>query len=473
MEHRYIKTNLLIVVLTFSIQSYSQIAFQKTFWNADTITNHYGHSVVQLANEGYFIAGASVNTQNYVGYGMLKRTNKYGSELWTNYYSITGQNDMEFSNIQNTSDGNFITTGVVNFGFSDPRYYDAYIAKLDTMGNVLWQKNYGGDYRQWTREVKETSDSGFILGGYNEPNGTAASISYYLVRTNSFGDTTWTRTYDNSGYQQTGESVEQTTDGGYVIAGHSNSHFTYGVAFIIKTNSTGDTLWTKYLTELSTSRAYDVINAHNGNIIVSGYSKLNINGCSQPFLVELDLNGNIIWFDIYEDGPCGWSYSVTKTNDNGYALFGMDNNSDGYLIKTDSLGTQLWHRKFNENSFISGYNVRQTTDNGFVMTGTTGNMDINVLLIKTNENGDILNTNEIENKEDIFIYPNPTNANITIQISEQIQVDYLRVYNSLGQQLLYIELKEEHIVDLNTSVLSSGVYYLDIGGIISKKIIKN
>jgi len=244
MEHINKKTIVLLFALTLSIQCFSQIAFQKTFWNSDTITNHYGYSVIQLANEGFVIAGASVNTVNYNGQGMLKRTDKYGNEQWTNYYSMSGQNDMEFSCIQKTNDGSLIVTGVVNFGFSDSRYYDAYLAKIDTLGNTIWQKNYGGDYRQWTREVKETSDNGFIIGGYNEPDGTASSISFYLIKTNSLGDTLWTQTYDNSGYQQTGESVEQTTDNGFAIVGHSNSHFTSGVALVIKTNSNGDTLWT-------------------------------------------------------------------------------------------------------------------------------------------------------------------------------------------------------------------------------------
>ncbi|NEN25707.1 T9SS type A sorting domain-containing protein [Cryomorpha ignava] len=463
MENILRKPILLLLTLVLSIQCYGQISFQKTFWNPDTITNHRGFSVVQLSDEGYAIAGASG------GFGILKRTDKYGNELWTNYYSVQEQDDLAFSNIQKTMDGNLIVTGVVNFGFSDSRYYDAYLAKIDTLGNVLWQKNYGGNYRQWTRSVKETTDNGFILGGYNEINGSASSISFYLVRTNVLGDTLWTRSYD-IGYQQSGEAVAQTTDSGFVIVG--NSHFTSGVALVIKTDSNGDTLWTKYLTDISTSGAYDVTNANNGNIIISGFSQLNINGCSQPFLMEIDLNGNMIWYALYQDGPCGWSYAVTKTNDNGYALFGMDNNSDGYLIKTDSVGSQQWYRKFDENSFVSGYDIRQTSDNGFIMTGTTGNTNINVLLIKTNDSGDVVSTSEIESKQGIVIFPNPTNDNITIQIPEYFQVDYLRVYNNLGQQLLQKEIKDQHRINLNTSVLPSGIYYIKIGSLMTKKIIK-
>jgi len=456
-----------ICLSLYSLQTYGQISFQKTFWSAGPDIADYGQSVVQAGDEGYFIAGVRVNNG---GAALLKRTDKYGNEIWTKYFSTPGSDDLTFDNIQKTSDNNLIMAGVANYGFSDSRYYDAYLTKIDTMGNVLWHKTYGGNHRQRALQVKETSDKGFILGGWNEIYGTAIS-SFYLVKTDDKGDTLWTRTYHN-GNQQYANAVEQTSENGFVIVGSIRLPAIGSFMYVIKTDGNGDTLWTRALTEFDNGAAYDVTNATNGNIIITGYSTFN--GCSQPILVELDLNGRIAWHQIYSEGPCGWSYSVSKTRDNGYALFGLDADSNVSLIKTDQTGTQSWFQKFDENLYDYGYNVRQTTDGGFILTGVTTNTNIaNILLIKTGENGTVISTTDTDDDPAIVIYPNPAGDHIKIEIPGKAKYNNLKFYNILGRELAVKDIKNKDYIEMDISSYSSGIYFINIDNEIVRKVVKN
>jgi len=448
------KTYFIVVLLTanlFPVLSSGQISFQKNF-GADS-TGNYGQSVVQASDSGYFVAGVRVSGvfPNIIGEGILKRTDKYGNEIRTNYYSTPGSDDLTFDHMEITSDSNLVLAGVVNYGLGN---YDVYLTKMDTAGNVLWYKNYGGDYRQRGLQVKETFDNGFIIGGWNEVTGSAASSSLYLIKTNSIGDTLWTRAYPNNS-QQYGFTVAQTPDSGYVIAGNIWLPTQLGTdIFIIKTNASGDTLWTKVIDYSGSGEARDIAVSENGNIIISGW--IAPAGCADPFLAELDLNGNILWFQTYDNGFCEWNYSLCKTNDNGYALFGMDHSSDYYLIKTDSAGNEQWYKKFDERSADYGYNVRQTSDDGFIMTGIAADTtSINIILIKTDGNGNIsIGLNEIYHSDELKFYPNPSTGIIYTELVEKTTISF---YNVTGALVKSVSVQPGEIIDLNE--LTNGIYF--------------
>lgn len=460
-------TRLLFLALLLSQIVNGQIVFQKNY-GLDTIGD-YGNSVIQSSDEGYYIAGGKVtsNGNSFTGEAIIKRTDKYGNELWTINYSTFGSIDLEFKSIEKTSDNNLIVTGSVVYPFSG-NYTNVYLSKIDTLGNVIWSKNYGGLYRQSAYQVKETTDGGFVIGGFNEVNGGAIS-SFNIIKTNSLGDTIWTKNYPN-GMQQYGKSITQTSDNGYAIAGSITIPTASGEYFyVIKTNSTGDTIWTKIITDFGNGSASEIISKSNGNILLSGYSTLN--GCSQPILIKLNSNGDILWSKIYTDGPCGWAMSICSTNDNGYALLGLDANYKCYLIKTDSAGNQEWYNKFSEKTFNYGYNIKQTSDLGYIMIGITSDNNVsNILLIKTNNAGTVLGTENIINEKSKFsAYPNPTNGIITINMSEK-NVGF-RIFNSIGQ-LLFTKDSNKSIETFDLSNYSNGFYYIKSGNQ-TTKIIKH
>ncbi len=456
------KKLLLLIALLSAQISYAQVSFQKNYGAANT--NEYGQSVIQAADSGYYVAGSKVHTNPIIGEGLLMRTDKQGNEVWTKTYVTNSSLDIGFDNVIHTSDGKLMMVGVAVYTL--PQNYDVCLVKVDTAGNQLWMQRYGGDYRQRGMQVKETFDHGFIIGGWNEMFGTATS-NFYLIRTDSIGDTLWTRNYP-TGHQQYGYAVDQMPDSGFVIAG-SIDVATFGTStYVIRTDKSGDTLWTKILSSIDYSAAYDVRANADGHIMISGYS--NMSGCSQPLLAELDGNGDLLWHEQYTDGPCGWSYSVAKTNDGGYAVFGMDNTSNFYLIKTDVNGQQDWYQKFDEMPGEFGYSMKQTSDNGYIMAGIgNDNGNINIVLVKTGSDGTVLSNQLISDiKQDISIYPNPASSVVYIQHNGDIRA--IELYDITGK--LISSYGEVDRIDV--SGLAKGVYYVQCStgeGVVTEKVI--
>jgi Secretion system C-terminal sorting domain len=462
------KKIIFIAIFTFIVQkSNAQISFQKNY-GIDTLIE-YGNSVIQYDNETYFVAGSRVSPLggSFIGEGSLSKFDKFGNEIWTKYINQIGSTDLEFKHIEKTKDNNLVVCGAVVFPFAG-NYTNCYISKMDTLGSQIWSKNYGGLFRQSTYDIQETYDGGFILNGFTEPTGSAIS-SFYLLKLNSSGDSIWSKNY-SSIYQEYSNAVTQTTDSGFVIVGNSYSQFTFGVSYIIKTNQTGDTLWTKYLTSLSDSKAFDVTTSSNGNIVVTG---VRGNGCVEPFLLELDLSGNVIWQKSYSNGICSYANSICKTTDNGFAICGINkDNQQCYLIKTDSIGNQQWSRNFSEKTFNEGFNIRQTIDNGYIMTGITSNDNKpNILLIKTNGSGIVLSVeNNQIGKDENKLYPNPITNELTFEVSSKILNSNISVLNSIGQTL-YSKIIKTTTDKINFTNYSNGVYFIRIENK-SYKIIK-
>jgi Secretion system C-terminal sorting domain len=427
----------------------AQISFQKIY-NKDSIAD-YAQSVVQADDAGFYTTGVRVRKVNTIFYGeaLLQKTDKFGNEIWTKYYATPRSNDLTFDNIQKTSDNKLILTGIVNYGIvNGSGDYDVYLTKCDLDGNVLWSKNYGGSLKQRGLQVKETYDKGFVIGGWSEIGSVTVP---FLIKTNSVGDTLWTKKYINSPTNSV-HTIIQTKDSGYIMAGSNSVNI-----FVMKTDVKGETLWTKSMNNLGNSNTYDIAVANNGNFIIAGYGSNN-NCLSAPLLMELDQSGNILWTKIYDNGACGWIYSISKTSDNGYALFGMDGQYVPYLIKTDANGVQQWYQKFDLGNVLSyGTNLRTTSDNGFIMTGYASG---NIFLIKTNENGDVLTDLKNLNLENyITIYPNPTNTS-EINVKSTEKANYTLMDLS-GKVLDFGKLSEgNNTLQLNS--IQNGMYLLKV-----------
>jgi len=160
--------------------------------------------------------------------------------IWTKIYG-GDRNDVAYS-VQQTDDMGFIIGG---YTYSFPAgNWNVYLIKTDSFGNSLWTKTYGGSLAENCRSVRQTFDGGYILSGRTESFG-AGGYDAYLVKTDSNGDTLWTRTFGGV-LNEYGVEVEQTADSEYVITGRTASFGTYGVmdVYLIKTDANGDTLWT-------------------------------------------------------------------------------------------------------------------------------------------------------------------------------------------------------------------------------------
>ncbi len=228
--------------------------------------------------------------------------------------------------------------------------------------------------------VQQTSDGGYIVTGNTWSFGDSGQV--YLVKTNEFGDTLWTRTYGgtNTDYAY---SVQQTSDGGYIVAGYTGPYGSYPTqVYLIKTYLNGDTIWTRTYGGAGYDEGYSVQQTTDGGYIVAGSRPSD-----QIYLIKTDAIGDTLWSRTYGGGK---GYCVQQTLDLGYIITGSG--SQVYLIKTDASGNALWTQTYGGTGVDEGYSVQQTSDGGYIIAGQTysfGN-DSQVYLIKTDASGDTL-----------------------------------------------------------------------------------
>ncbi|MCK4662483.1 MAG: carboxypeptidase-like regulatory domain-containing protein, partial [Bacteroidales bacterium] len=266
-------------------------------------------------------------------------------------------------------------------------------------GDTLWTKTYGGadDDKGWC--VQQTSDEGYVITGWTKSYG-AGSYDIYLVKTNAAGDTIWTKSYDGEDGSDDARCIRQTPDGGYIIAGNTQPIGIMGsYIWLIKTNSSGDTLWTKKWGEtpipaINTGRCVQLTS--DGGYIISGYAQFLGSNNEEAYLLKTDADGNTDWINFYGGTAYEIGYWTQQTSDGGYIVVGYttsfgNGNEDVYLIKTDEVGDTVWTKFYGGTGMDLGYSVQQTSDNGYIIAGLTdsfGEGNYDAYIIKTNEVGD-------------------------------------------------------------------------------------
>jgi hypothetical protein len=390
--------------------------------------------------------------------------------------------------VQQTSDGGYIVAGnTISFGAGS---HDVYLVKTNSSGDTLWTRTYGGASYDYGYFVQQTSDSGYILAGYTNSFG-AGSYDVYLVKTNSSGDTLWTRTYGGTG-RDAGASVQQTSDGGYIVAGYTNS-FGAGAydVYLVRTNSSGDTLWTRTCGGADNDGGNSVQQTSDSGYIVAGYTESFGVGSGDVYLVKTNSSGDTLWTRTYGGASYDRGYSVQQTSDGGYIVAGSSNfvgatPGDVYLIKTKSSGDTLWTRAYGGASYDRGYSVQQTSDGGYIFAGETysfGAGAYDVYLIKTLGDGtlSVQDYRTVMPAEFALLqnYPNPFNPATVIryQIPVRSKVT-VKVCDLLGRNVatLVDEVQEagDRSVEWDASGMSSGVYFYRLqAGVVtqSKKLI--
>jgi hypothetical protein len=348
----------------------------------------FGYSVQQTSDGGYVVAGVynwsrpGFNPQVY-----LIKTNASGDAVWTRTYG--GKVADEGYSVRQTSDGGYIVTGCT-WSFRDTLYGDVYLIKTNTSGDTLWTRTFGGKGVDKGESVRQTSDGGYIVAGFTSSFG-AGGLDVYLIKTNASGDTLWTRVLGGTS-EAYANSVQQTSDGGYVIAG-----VIFGHVYLIKTNSSGDTLWTRIYGGANLDEGYSVQQTSDGGYIVAGDTRSFGAGGADVYLIKTNASGDTLWTRTYGGTSDDQGYSVQQTSDGGYIIAGTTESFgagglDVYLIKTNASGDTLWTRTYGGTKFDCGYSVQQTSDGGYVVAGYTysfGAGGSDVYLIKTDANGNV------------------------------------------------------------------------------------
>ena len=199
-----------------------------------------------------------------------------------------GTDDDGAYSVQQTSDGGYIVAGHTNsFGAGGD---DIFLIKTDANGNIIWAKTYGGTDYDWAHSVQQTSDGGYIVAGVTFSFGTGYSDAF-LVKTDANGNIVWAKTYMGT-YSDYAYSVQQTSDGGYIVAGHTNSFGAGYDAFLVKTDANGNIQWAKTYGRTGWDEAYSVQQTSDGGYILAGFT-YSFDADDDIFLIKTDANGNI------------------------------------------------------------------------------------------------------------------------------------------------------------------------------------
>jgi len=432
------RTMTVLLALLIPLTAGAQITFERTYGGT---SGDEGYSVQQTSDGGYIVAGWTGLYGTGWDDAILIKTDEAGDTMWVRPY---GGPDGELGySVDQTGDGGYIIAGWTSSFGAGAR--DVYLIKTDGVGNAVWVRTYGAQEHEEGHSVEQTLDGGYVVAGYTHSFG-AGNNDVYLIKTDSGGDTMWACTYGGS-LEDEGHSVEQTMDGGYIVAGHTHS-FGSGLddVYLIKTDDQGDTVWTRTYGGPEHDVGYSVEQTSDGGYVIAGYTYSFGSGQADVYLIKTDGAGDTVWTRTY--GGSGWETgsSVAETDGGGYVIVGRTNSfgegGELYLIRTDGAGDTVWTRTYGDSLYEAGYAVEQTSDGGYIISGEAtsfGTGESDVYLIKTDADGLVQvseDHGEIPRPECQYLaqnYPNPfrTRTAITYALPDQQPVT-LAIYDVRG-----------------------------------------
>jgi len=333
----------------------------------------WGNCIQMTSDGGYIISGTNFRNawSLWYSYFYLIKIDSNGNEEW---HQIFGEYNSEHvaKSVQQTTDGGYIIAGFQGVTFE----YDAVVHKTDSEGKISWSCTFGdpNEYDN-AQSIQQTSDGGYIITGMTNSYG-AIGTDALLIKLDSNGRDEWIKTLGGSG-SDTGYCVKQTSDGGFIIVGESDSFSDSGDVYLVKTDSSGNEEWNQTFGDIEWDGGYNIDLTSDGGYIITGwYGNENFN--SDVYLIKTDASGNEEWSQVYDGGDYDEGYSVQQTTDGGYFITGLytdpeNYDPDVYLIKTDASGNEEWSKKIdNGNTEDVGYCGIQTSYNEYIVAGYTG-----------------------------------------------------------------------------------------------------
>ena len=290
------------------------------------------YEVQQTSDGGYIMAGYTYTTDVYV-----VKTDASGNLLWRRTYGWGGTLDLGYS-VQQTNDGGYIIGGTTYFGGVGSQ--DFWLIKINADGDTIWTRTFGGQGIDCGLCARQTNDGGYIFIGDNTSYG-AGGIDILLVKTDSLGNQIWQHTYGGGSDDAAGvHCVEQTDDGGYILIGTTFSYSAGGAdMWLIKTDANGDTLWTRTYGGTDYDDGRSVQQTSDGGFILCGIKTGYGFGGNDFWLVKTDAAGDSLWSCTFGGAGNDVPFEIRQTSDEGYVTVGNLNDnwyagiSDIYVVR--------------------------------------------------------------------------------------------------------------------------------------------
>lgn len=338
-----------------------------------------GIDVEQTKDGGYIVAGHSTSAGLTKIY--LIKTKADGVKQWDNVF---GDTQSYYTHaITQTKDGGYIITGHI---FVKPGCMGLFLLKVDANGHEKWKKTLGKGSSNSGSDVQQTKDGGYIITGYFK----VADASFYLtqlclIKTDADGNMQWEKAYGETTGSSEGQSVMQTKDGDFIVTGFTNVLGSKKDLFLVKTGAYGDIIWEKTFGGLNDDSGYSIQQTTDGGYIVVGSTKSFGTGDNDTYLIKIDADGDKQWEKNFGGSYDDCGYSVQQTTDGSYIIY--SGSSGRSITKVDTDGNQLWQKLL---SVKGGYSVKQTADHGYIVTGHAGsdlNCDVSLIKIKPEVDG--------------------------------------------------------------------------------------
>jgi hypothetical protein len=303
--------------------------------------------------------------------------------VWQKTYVSSGGYVFYVSSIQQTSDGGYIAAGNIG-GVWFGEYSDIYIVNLDAYGNILWEKTYGGDKSDYATSIQQTTDGGYIIGGYSNSFGVGYN-NFYVIKLDANGNKVWDNNYTSGNCGDEAYSIQQTNDGGYIVAGNTcrwgfgkESYF-----YVIKLDTSGNVVWS---TIPQRGGARSIQQTTDSGYIIAGDGP-DVGYYTDFYIIKLDASGSKVWEKTYGGSRDDWASSIQQTSDGGYIVAGGTwsfgaGSADFYIIKLDASGSKVWEKTYGWIDYDIAYSIQQTSDGGYIVAGS-GSENI----IKLDSNG--------------------------------------------------------------------------------------
>ncbi|MCP4365811.1 MAG: hypothetical protein GY800_11020 [Planctomycetes bacterium] len=344
------------------------------------------NSIQQTSDGGYIVAGET-STLNAEGKEMIDtlvlKLRPDGTVEWRKSYG--GSRWDMISSIQQTSDGGYVAAGFTSsFGV---KARNCWVLKLSRDGTVEWQKTYGGEGWDEADSIQQTGDGGYIVAGMTGSFGE--KFDFWVLKLGSDGTVEWQKSYGGSD-QDMARSIRQTGDGGYIVAGMTRSFgagaYTYDF-LVMKLRPDGTVEWGKTYGGDFEDWGSSIQQTGDGGYLVAGRTDSFIPGRDDAWVLKLRPDGTVEWQKSYgtREGDGAWASSIEETGDGGYIIAGWTslwvdsiNNEvlgivlDILVLKLRPDGTVEWHRMYDIDGYDRAQSVKQTDDGGYIVGGWTG-----------------------------------------------------------------------------------------------------